>query len=732
MRYSIFLLPISMTCWSTREPWSQSSLMMVLTQLCVPSYKIQRYSYHHVDQKGIKNFGDWLRIQKWDSMAARSTSTAMVDDVHQVLADGVSRCFILKTRSKKSSEPAWMTDWLQDLIEDRRKVFYTDKGRSERWAKLKKRTARIVKERRSKFYAHILQKLETDNNPGNFFKHVEGLLGANCKPRWTPHSMYPDMEPDRIAEELADFFNSISSEYLPLDMSKIPSTYNRSLPAIMEADVTERIKKVKKPNSVIPGDIPPILYFHLPAELSIPITILFNKITKDLDWPTQWKTEYVTGIPKGISPSDPSECRNISCTNFMFKLYEAFVLSWSREEVKPKNSQYGGEPGASAAHLLVEVLDDITSTLEDNRMGVALSSIDFSKAFNRLDHSHCLRTLAARGASNSILRLLGSFLSGRTMTVKVDCHFSEPHPVNARAPQGSVLGCYLFNIGVDDLEEGFDGGEQEQEEAHKETLCNTADFPAASTPKRVRNLPEATLSPIASRKQSFELLPRVANIPPWVLKPKDPRLKDRGLRSYKFVDNSVITSPVNMRSALLLEDGDGPFKKIEDKRMESLLSHVAGNAVRKGMKINAKKTNLMCVSAATPFRPLVQIQLEDQMTSGQDKMKILGVIIDSDCSFRSHVENVRINLRRRTWALSKLRRYGVKEDKLVRAYTSLIRPVVEYAAPAWHSLITAEQSELLECQQTQALKNIFGVGLSAATNTKNFGFLKVCQKMHEQ
>lgn len=187
-----------------------------------------------------------------------------------------------------------------------------------------------------------------------------------------------------------------------------------------------------------------------------------------------------------------------------------------------------------------------------------------------------------------------------------------------------------------------------------------------------------------------------------------------------------------MRSALLLEDGDGPFKKIEDKRMESLLSHVAGNAVRKGMKINAKKTNLMCVSAATPFRPLVQIQLEDQMTSGQDKMKILGVIIDSDCSFRSHVENVRINLRRRTWALSKLRRYGVKEDKLVRAYTSLIRPVVEYAAPAWHSLITAEQSELLECQQTQALKNIFGVGLSAATNTKNFGFLKVCQKMHEQ
>ena len=145
---------------------------------------------------------------------------------------------------------------------------------------------------------------------------------------------------------------------------------------------------------------------------------------------------------------------------------------------------------------------------------------------------------------------------------------------------------------------------------------------------------------------------------------------------------------------------------------------MAGNVVRKGIKINAKKTSLLCVSAATSFRPLVQIKLEDQVISGQEKMKILGVTVDKDYSFKSHVKNVRRNLRRRTWALSKLRRRGVKEDKLVKAYVSLIRPVAEYAAPAWHSLITAEQSELIERQQTQALKNIFGVGLSAAKMRK--------------
>ena len=50
---------------------------------------------------------------------------------------------------------------------------------------------------------------------------------------------------------------------------------------------------------------------------------------------------------------------------------------------------------------------------------------------------------------------------------------------------------------------------------------------------------------------------------------------------------------------------------------------------------------------------------------------------------------------------------------LVQAYTATIRPVAEYASPVWHPQLTASQSEVLERQQTQALKNIYGVGTSA-------------------
>ena len=95
-------------------------------------------------------------------------------------------------------------------------------------------------------------------------------------------------------------------------------------------------------------------------------------------------------------------------------------------------------------------------------------------------------------------------------------------------------------------------------------------------------------------------------------------------------------------------------------------------------------------------------------------MRILGVTLDRDCTFYSHIEIVNKRLRSRTWALSRLRKAGLSEEKLVKTYKTLISLVAEYAAPAWHSMITSEQAKQIERQQTLALKHIFGFGLSAA------------------
>ena len=448
--------------------------------------------------------------------------------------------------------------------------------------------------------------------------------------------------------------------------------------------------------------------------LARPVTAIFNLITKTSTWPACWKVEYVTVIPKVKDPQQPSDCRNISCTNYLSKLYESFVLDWSREQVKPKQNQYGGEKGASATQLLIEVLYDITSALEDNRAAVVLSAIDFSKAFNRLDHQKCLQAFADKGASTQILNLLASFLGGRTMTVKVEQERSAPRAVNAGAPQGSVLGCYLFNIAIDELETGLSLSGQEQEEAHEETMTRTDDFPAASTPQRVRPTDTLNESPISTRRPSFDILPRVANVPPWIRRPKDPRYHEGSLNSYKYVDDNINTSKVNMKKAKLLVEDNKFFKEVVDTRTQELLSHVANKAEELGMAINAEKTGLMLVSAATSFEARTRLNLGGQTVLGKESLKVLGVTLEGDLSFQEHVDKIAAKTRSKSWALAKLKRKGLSEEKLLRAYKCLVRPSLEYAAPAWHSLLNATQAAHLERQQTQCLKNIFGTGLSAA------------------
>ena len=225
------------------------------------------------------------------------------------------------------------------------------------------------------------------------------------------------------------------------------------------------------------------------------------------------------------------------------------------------------------------------------------------------------------------------------------------------------------------------------------------------------------------------MLPRVANIPPWISKPKDPIFKKVGIRTYKYVDDELNSSKVNMRKATMLTDENGnSFKEIVDLSTQRLLQHIASNAEERGMKINAKKTGLMLVSAATSFEARVRIQLNGETIEGTDSLKVLGVTIDKDATFKSHVDSLASKMRSKTWSLAKLKRKGLSEKDLIRTYKALIRPTVEYASPAWHSSLTSSQSAQLERQQSQALKNIFGPGMSAAKMRSRAGLDLLCQR----
>ena len=66
--------------------------------------------------------------------------------------------------------------------------------------------------------------------------------------------------------------------------------------------------------------------------------------------------------------------------------------------------------------------------------------------------------------------------------------------------------------------------------------------------------------------------------------------------------------------------------------------------------------------------------------------KSLGVFIDDDLKWTTHVDHIYKKACKRLYSLKLLRRAGVTSTGILKVYLSVIRSVLEYAVPVWQSL----------------------------------------------
>ena len=102
---------------------------------------------------------------------------------------------------------------------------------------------------------------------------------------------------------------------------------------------------------------------------------------------------------------------------------ESFVLERLRSETSLSSGQFGGIKGCGTEHFLIETWDAIIRSLEEGNYAANVLSVDFEKAFNRMDHLQCLYAINDLGASEHSIDLVAAFLFGRQMSVKIrDCN----------------------------------------------------------------------------------------------------------------------------------------------------------------------------------------------------------------------------------------------------------------------------------------------------------------------
>ena len=82
-------------------------------------------------------------------------------------------------------------------------------------------------------------------------------------------------------------------------------------------------------------------------------------------------------------------------------------------------TQYGNSKGCSTTHYLIKLTDEAFKSTDLGNATTAIT-IDYSKAFDLVDHTTLVKKLIELGVRGKLINLIISFLSNRSHYTKID------------------------------------------------------------------------------------------------------------------------------------------------------------------------------------------------------------------------------------------------------------------------------------------------------------------------
>ena len=361
----------------------------------------------------------------------------------QETINAATKATIPKKARKHHKE--WITAEILDLMEQRRLA----KPKPQEYKLLHKLIKKKCNEAKEQWLNQQCQDIETNVLKDSKFVHdkikdVSGKKACSSSGciKAKDGSILMDKEDilERWSEYVQELFEDARGQ-----MPKI----NKAMegPPILKAEVSAALRKMKSGKASGPDDFP-VEAITAIEDLGIDVTTrLFNTIYESGEIPTEMcKSVFIT-LPKSPGATECELHRTISLMSHMTKLLLRILMVRMRKSLRPEISpmQFGFVQDKGTRNAIFTMSMLIERCIEVQK-DLYLCFIDYSKAFDKVQHDELFRLLLQLDIDGKDLRVVRNLYWHQTAAVRVGTDISEFQPIERGVRQGCVMSPDLFNL----------------------------------------------------------------------------------------------------------------------------------------------------------------------------------------------------------------------------------------------------------------------------------------------